>query len=135
MMISTFLPSILLIWIPVFFAGVLGLISLPLGNLFYKRFEPGVFYFISAGILGIALCVGLFLGLIFAIFINRTVFDYQILSTVLPSGVILWYGFGPWFTPQFLSFLEDSLVIVSVIAVVFLYLNQRRLRWKDASLN
>ena len=50
------------------------------------------------------LLTGAWFGVLLSCEINRVFFDYEVLSRVLPSGIYLWYGFGPGLTPQFSSY-------------------------------
>lgn len=131
MLLASFLPSLLLIWIPIFFGLLFGVLSLPIVNLFFRRVEPIVFYLVSLTCLSFALFLGSFSGLISSVYINKAVFDYQILSAVLPSGIFLWYGFGPWFTPQFLHYWQFVFLILFIAMIFLFYMNFRYLRWKS----
>jgi small-conductance mechanosensitive channel len=100
------MDSILLIFLPVIVAVGVSLLSSQLirGTKFFARTGTVSFAFVILVVLGASLFVGSLLGLLLSLQINKIVFDYKVLESVLPSGVFLWYGFGPAPTPQFMSY-------------------------------
>ena len=95
------LATILLIWIPSASALALGAFTawlcakLPRHWLRLPAAAVAIFLTLVSGAWG---------GLILSCAINRFVFDWKVLEAVLPSGIYLWYGFGPGLTPQFAEY-------------------------------
>lgn len=50
------------------------------------------------------LLTGAWAGVLVSCEVNRVIFNWKVLSQALPSGIYLWYGFGPGLTPQFASY-------------------------------
>lgn len=93
--------TILLIWIPASASLAFGVFTAWLCTKL-----PGHWLRLPATAVAIflTLLTGAWGGLILSCAINKYAFDWKVLQEVLPSGIYLWYGFGPGLTPQFASY-------------------------------
>ena len=106
MLLQTIIPPIYFIAIPVLAATLLAFPAIAVIRFFHKKYEPFwfhdlLFHTFGFGFLATTIMVGSFCGLIFSTFLNRKVFQFEFFQELLPNGILVFYGYGPVFTPQF----------------------------------
>lgn len=125
------MPSLFLIYLPILVALSVGFFTFSFfkNSAFFVR-SNAVWFAVSNFIIhGLSLFVGGSLGLLLSIQINRFYFDFKVLEAALPNGVIVWYGFGPAPTPQFMSYwvyVQFTCFVAFVGLVVLSYRDRRK---------
>jgi hypothetical protein len=118
------MANILLIWIPVFAALSLAVFPLFFVNRASRSLRPSWLWILSFLVIGVSFLVGALGGLLGSIQINRVVFDYRILEEALgPNGILVWYGFGPGLTPQFISYWQYTFLVLLIAMPALTFLN------------
>ncbi len=124
--------SILLIYIPLLCSLLFGfLLSRALISMdFFARRNGLLFFFLCTLFFPVVLFSGSFFGLIFSLQINRIFFDFTLLSTVLPEGIVMWFGDGPAPTRQLRPYWNTVRSIVwilfPIITCATFYLRNRK---------
>ena len=103
---ESIVPALFLILIPIAGAVLLALFYLKTIRKISKRREKSKFvaYIFEYLFLNFAFLIGSFSGLAVSTFLNRRIFQFEIFDRLLPNDIVVWYGFGPGFTPQFLTY-------------------------------
>jgi len=94
------------------------------------RINRFLYFFVQSCVLVFFLALGSILGLLFSLQINRIIFGYRALTEALPSGVYLWYGFGPGLTPQFASYWRFVILVNVITFLVLSYKGWERRQFK-----
>jgi hypothetical protein len=89
------------------------------------RLRPWLVLMATAVSVFLMLLTGAWFGVLVSCEINRVFYNYEALSSVLPSGIYLWYGFGPGLTPQFEDYWRFVRVAKLVAWPLFVFLSLR----------
>jgi hypothetical protein len=91
-----------------------------------RLIDRGLYFIVNVGLIGLSLTAGAIIGLLLTVQINRIVYNYEVLKKALPTGIYLWYGFGPDLTPQFYNYWRLVMVVIVIATPYMALLNLRR---------